>query len=109
MRRFDFLVLALAIWRVANMLVNEDGPWMVFEHLRLKIGLQPAPAPDMVRETDPPGRMPGSLFACVWCLSLWVAGLFVALLAFRRKAAMWLAMPFALSSISCLLDEWGHR
>lgn len=104
---FRFAVLALAIWRISNMLVNEDGPWMAFEHLRLRVGLQPAPCEECTRETDPPGQMPGSLFSCVWCLSVWV-GAVVALLALLLPGVMfWLCMPFALSAVACLIDRSG--
>lgn len=108
MKKFDFIILALAIWRIGNMLVKEDGPWLMFEHLRLKAGLMPQSAdhPMGVRETDPPGRMPGSLFTCVWCMSIWVAGVWTVFYALNKKIASWAAMPFALSAISCVIDRW---
>lgn len=106
MKKFDFVLLALATWRTATMLVKEDGPWLMFEHLRLRVGLQPPQHPAMTRETDPPGQMPGSILNCVWCTSMWVAAAFTLLFAFKRKAALWVAMPFALSSISCIIDRW---
>lgn len=109
MTPLKFIILALATWRISNMLVEEDGPWMVFEHLRLKSGLQPAAYADLQRETDPPGKMPGTLFACVWCMSVWIAGGFVGMYALSRKAANWLALPFALSAIACLIDRWGNK
>ena len=105
MRFFNFTILSLAVWRISNMLVAEDGPWMVFEHLRLKVGLQPAPYADAMRETDPPGKMPGTLLNCVWCTSVWIAGFFVALYLWKRRLAHYLALPFALSAIACLIDR----
>lgn len=107
MTPFEFVILALATWRIANMLVDEDGPWMIFEHLRLKAGLQPA-FPDGTRETDPPGQMPGSLFTCVWCMSVWVAAVWIILFAISHLA-LWLAFPFALSAIACLLNRWDTK
>lgn len=106
MRKLEFAVLALAVWRISNMLVKEDGPWMVFEHLRLKLGVQPPQPPSMVRETDPPGKMPGSLFTCVWCMSIWVGSAFALLFVLSRKVGYWLSIPFALSAISCVIDRW---
>lgn len=109
MNWFSFFVLALAVWRISNMLVNEDGPWMIFEHLRLRAGLLPPEYPDSPRETDPPGEMPGSLLSCLWCMSVWVAGLFILLCALHYNLAFWAAMPFALSAVACLLDRWGNK
>lgn len=109
MSNFNFFVLAMATWRIANMLVAEDGPWMVFERLRLKAGLQPPPLPDGIRETDPPGRMPGSLFACTWCMSIYVATFWAGLFMLRPKIAQKIALPFALSAISCVVDNWGNQ
>lgn len=108
MNKSLLLIFSLATWRISNMLVNEDGPWLIFEHLRLKLGLQPALGP-VVRQTEPPNQMPGSLFSCVWCISVWVAGFWLSLLLISQRVARWIALPFAFSAIACLLDEWGHR
>lgn len=109
MTPFTFVVLALAIWRISNMLVSEDGPWLMFEHLRLRAGLQPPEFPDMARDTDPPGQMPGILFTCVWCMSVWIAGGWLLLYALSATVAFWLAMPFALSAVACIIDRWGNQ
>jgi len=109
MRKLDFVVLSLAIWRLSNMLVGEDGPWLVFEHLRLRVGLQPPQYPNMMRDTDPPGQMPGTLFSCVWCISFWIAGIFAALYALKRNLAFWLSLPLALSAVSCIIDRWSNK
>lgn len=109
MTPFRFTILALAIWRIANLLVNEDGPWLVFEHIRLRAGLQPPAYPGLERDTDPPGQMPGILFTCVWCMSVWVAGAWLALFAISKSVAHWVAMPFALSAVSCMIDRWGNK
>jgi hypothetical protein len=58
------IVLALAGWRIAYMLTNEDGPANVFGWLRRKIE-------DPVWNGE---ARPGSLeklFACVYCMSFW--------------------------------------
>lgn len=106
MKKFHFVVLALAVWRLSTMLVKEDGPWMMLEHLRLKMGLQPPQHPAMGRETDPPGQMPGSILNCVWCTSIYIGSFFTLLFAFNRRIALWAATPFALSAVSCMIDRW---
>lgn len=108
MTLFHFVILSLAIWRISNMLVAEDGPWLVFEHLRLKLGLLPPAAPGWTRETDPPGRMPGTLLACVWCMSVWISLVYFAIFAIWPALGMVLSIPFALSAAACLVDRWSN-
>jgi hypothetical protein len=36
----DVIILALAAWRVASLLVNEDGPGAVFSRLRYAAGIR---------------------------------------------------------------------
>lgn len=58
------VLLILSTWRVSSLLVNEDGPGYVFDHVR-RIAVRL--------------RIDGA-FACVWCMSVWVGvGLTVAL------------------------------
>lgn len=56
MTPFEFLVLALATWRLAYMISVEDGPYHVFERIRGKYPL-------------------GGLTTCIYCLSVWIAPL----------------------------------
>lgn len=72
----DLLLSALAGWRLANMLVNENGPWGVFSRLRYRLGLRPITA------KNPEGKVVtqrvalntwAELFSCVWCMSVWTA------------------------------------
>lgn len=49
--------LSLATWRLTSLLVQERGPYAVFENLR--------------REYQ--GTELGKLLSCVWCSSIWAA------------------------------------
>lgn len=51
------LVTALAVWRLSNMLVNEDGPGDVFDGLRRIANRGPL----------------AGLFSCVYCMSVWIS------------------------------------
>lgn len=55
------ILLGLASWRIANMLVNEAGPGDIFEKLRSRAGIKPGPIE---------GFLPG-LFSCIYCMSVW--------------------------------------
>jgi hypothetical protein len=86
----DFLVLALATWRVAYMLTHEAGPFNVFQRLRERI------------PENGHGRL-GDLLSCIWCMSVWVgagcvviwyAGLLVVLYPFAASAGALMLMHF---------------
>jgi len=71
---------ALAAWRLAHMLVNEDGPWAIFSRLRYWAGLR------LVAVKGEDGRVHVSRVAantlaeglsCVWCVSVWTAALII--------------------------------
>ena len=54
---FRFLLAVLAVWRITHMLAREDGPWDFLLRLRRRMGS------GFLRR----------LFACFYCLSIWVA------------------------------------
>ena len=61
MSALNLLLLALATWRCAFMVAREHGPFHVFEKVRARYPL-------------------GGLTACTYCLSVWFALAFYALL-----------------------------
>lgn len=60
----DVIIIGLASWRVASLLVNEEGPGLIFMRLRSAVGV-----------TEGPGEQSSGffplLFTCVWCMSVW--------------------------------------
>jgi hypothetical protein len=88
---FDFLLAALATWRLAHLLTREDGPYGLLARLRARAG---------------DGAV-GRALQCLYCTSVWVAAplaLFVAPWQ-ARAAVVWLA----LSGAACLLDRLTAR
>lgn len=84
-------VIGLSTYRLAYMLVKEDGLFDVFDHLRRignRIGL-------------------GELFACIYCMSVWVSALL--LLLWQHPAGQAINYIFALSAIAILLHEGVSR
>lgn len=104
MRPFDFILLAAATWRISNMLVKEDGPAQVFEKLRHKIGIRRDKDNPSITYAKDPDDFLSTLLLCSWCLSIWVAGLFIGVFFFSRRAARWLSYIPALSAVTCLVD-----
>lgn len=85
MSPFDFLVIALAAWRLAFMISSEHGPFRMFDTLRIRLPL-------------------GGLTTCVYCLSVWMAaGCYV----------LWLTplapvvMVLAISAGGLMLAHWS--
>lgn len=67
------IIAGLAGWRIANLLLFEDGPWFLFERFRKFIGIKEGPVE---------GFFP-NLFTCVYCLSIWTSlGAFLVYLIF---------------------------
>ena len=83
----NWLIAALACWRLTSLLLKENGPFDVFVHWRAFIG--------GIRGLE-------ALTTCVWCLSVWVA-VPVALIAYTEY---WPVLaPFALSAAAILIEE----
>lgn len=101
----DLVESALAAWRLAHMLVNEDGPWAAFSRLRYWAGLRSV----VMRGED--GRVQVSRMAsntlaeglsCVWCVSVWVA----ALLEIRDWGLVqWIRRVLAVSAGAIIVHE----
>ena len=95
------LVLALATYRLSNMLadVDQHGPFGVLTWLRVKAGMkydarnQPYPATELAK---------GLL--CMYCNSIWIGIAFAILYFFVPMIAFWIALPFALSGAAVLLE-----
>lgn len=87
-----FIIDALATWRVANLLVNENGPWYVFKHIRESFGFLYYDDGTVLARPD------NHVLSCVWCCSIWV-GVVVPFLPYRLR---WL---LSLSTVACVLDQ----
>lgn len=94
----DYLILALATWRIANLLAYEDGPFEAFDRLRHRLGI----AYDI--ESNPYGTNElTKMMLCVWCSSVWIgAVLTIAYLSYSE--ILWGILPLALSTMTILID-----
>lgn len=102
MDALTFIVLALATWRISSFLVREDGPWMMFEKIRIKSGLQ------RLSPAYPGYAIPDKFFAqllsCVWCTGVWVGVLWTVFYLFFPTISFCCALPFALSAMAICID-----
>ena len=93
MRLVDVIVAGLATWRVSNMLVNEYGPFGIFLSVRKAAGIEHT-------EAGTPITWPSNnAFACLWCLSIWIAPLMIR---FPRVARV-----FAVAAVAIIVSEKG--
>ena len=95
----DFIILALATWRLSSLLTDEAGPFNVMERLRYLLGVRYTS--DMI----PYGKNElarGVL--CGWCNSVWI-GVFWTVLYVVWPPCVYLALPFALSAVAAVLYE----
>ena len=96
MSPLKLVVAVLATWRLSSLLVNEDGPFEMFDWLRKQIGVY------LTDENDVPLSFLGKLFECVWCISVWV-GTGVLVIMYTR---LWIVLiPFALSAGAIIIEE----
>ena len=94
----NFLIVSLAIWRLTSLLVNEDGPFAIFEKLRHVIG---------VRWDDNSEQHGTNViaegFVCVWCASVWLGGLGALMLS--GSVLEWALNTLALSAVAIIIEE----
>jgi hypothetical protein len=86
-----FVLCALAIWRIGHLLAREDGPFDLVFKLRKAAGQ----------------GFFGSLLDCFYCLSLWLALPFAALLShdWPTRAVVWLALSGTASLLFKISDD----
>lgn len=99
-----FLLIGLAVWRIANMLSDTDqsGPWQILDRIRKGAGVQ-------YSENSVPYTKPGSLadmITCVYCNSIWIAIMFYILWNVNQTLTIIVSTPLALSAVAIFLQEW---
>lgn len=98
----DLIILSAGIWRFAALLVRERGPADVFVGMRRSAGIQ---HDEGGQPYSWPDTFFGSLFGCVWCLSVWM-GIFMAIVYWARpELAVAMMFPFALSAGAIVLES----
>ena len=92
-----FFYLALAAWRLASLVANEDGPWSVFKRLRGRAE-EWCKRYRFCREL---GLY--ELVACEWCNSVWIGAGLTALYLLIGETILYLALPLALSTVVIII------
>ncbi|HEY6253110.1 MAG TPA: DUF1360 domain-containing protein [Candidatus Angelobacter sp.] len=91
MKPFEFILGALAVWRITHLLAAEDGPFNLIAGIRHQAG----------------SGFWGTLLDCFYCLSIWIAVPFALLLArpWKQRLLLWLALSAAAIVVNRVLDR----
>jgi Protein of unknown function (DUF1360) len=92
-----FFYLALAAWRLASLVANEDGPWQVFKRIRAR-------AEQWCKQykfCNDLGLY--ELFSCEWCNSVWIGAGLTLLYLWMGETILYIALPLALSTVAIVI------
>jgi hypothetical protein len=104
MKPLELVILALATWRCASLLVSEEGPFGVFGKLRHRLGVR------YDENSIPYGaNWLAKGLVCVWCVSVWMAFGWALLYLLFGNYAVWLAVPLALSAAAIVVESVVSR
>ena len=92
-----FFYLALAAWRLASLIANEDGPWLIFKRLRQRAEQWC----QKYRFCNELGLY--ELFSCEWCNSIWIGAGLTLLYLWIGESILYIALPLALSTVVILI------
>lgn len=94
------LFIAVAVWRLSYMIVEEDGPYAVFINLRQWVG-----ADDEGDHPNPHMQLLRGILECIYCASVWIGIFFAVVYVIQPVVALYIAIPFALSGLAIFLDK----
>ncbi len=94
----NFLIVALAVWRISSLLVNEEGPFGIFEKLRYLVGVRYDKHSEQVGT-----NVIAKIFLCVWCISIYLGALGAITLA--SSVLEWALNALALSTVAVIIEE----
>jgi hypothetical protein len=92
-----FFYVSLAAWRLASLIANEDGPWLMFRRFRQRAE-QWCNKYRFCREL---GLY--ELVTCEWCSSIWIGAVLTALYLWIGETILYLALPLALSTVAIII------
>jgi hypothetical protein len=99
--QMDFLILALATFRISALIADEEGPFGAIDKLRYLCGVR----------KDENGSVYGlNNFAtgliCKWCNSIWIGIILTMAYVSSKEVAVLFCLPFALSAIAIGASRW---
>src|SRR5262245_18259914 len=92
-----FFYLSLAAWRLASLIANEDGPWMIFKRIRQRAEQWC----QKYRFCNELGLY--ELFSCEWWNTIWIGAGLTLFYIWMGESIFFIALPFALSTVVILI------
>jgi len=99
----NYLIMALACWRISALFSYECGPWDIFRKFREQIGVL-HPNGDCEPTGDDDGFL-SKLFGCVWCISVWFAIMIYVCYKLWPGETIIILSPLALSAAVILIEK----
>lgn len=106
MKFLDFIIYALAVWRLTSLVVREedDGPYELFAKLRYFLGVR------YDENSNPYGRNQiAKAIMCVWCFSVWAGIAWTIVRLFSPEVLFWVSFPLAISAAVIIIEEMITR
>lgn len=94
-----WILAALAVFRLAELVALDDGPGRVFARLRAWAGCHPV---DAVRETL------GALVQCPYCVGVWAAAVCAVLVLWPSRVGDIALAALGLAGAQAFLEEVGN-
>lgn len=101
---YMILICGLVVWRISSLLVNETGPFDIFENIRFYSGVR-------YNEIGTYGiNFISKILSCVWCMSVWVSApiAYLALLVLNDvnfRTIIWVFLALSSSAVAILIEE----
>lgn len=104
----EVAILALATWRLASLIANEDGPFEIFALLRTFVGVRYT---TVEKSQSPILPIPygtnefAKMLLCVWCNSIWIGAAVALAYWYNPHFTTWACLPLALSALAIVIDK----
>lgn len=95
----EFLILVTAVWYMAVILVDEDGPYDILYKFRGMVGVAFSSDGGWYGKT-----ILGRILICKLCTSFWLSIVTTVLYYLFGPIIVWLAFPFSLAGLAILIE-----
>ncbi len=102
MNPLHLIILSLATWRLSILLSAEDGPYKIFNKLRIRIGIH------YIGERVNTRTELAELFSCTWCLSIWIGAIASVAYYYLREPIVWIVLPLAMSAAAIIVGKFAE-
>ena len=107
MKLIELVILALGVWRIANLFANEAGPANMFGRIREWAEDHSSYEMDFNKNLEYTKKYDKGSFidglSCEWCNSVWFGTITTVLYFFFRTTIVWIYLPLAFSTCAIMI------